>query len=124
MKRPSPMSADPSRTDNQTFSISECNNCRVETQGGTVYWISAADDAGTRWIVREHLQSSDTDTMVMQKFSASGSIDLGDKFRGTLCEDIRVGSPLVLQVHESDTRIVSEGVVDIEKGNVPAMIFG
>ena len=99
-------------------------SCRVETQGGTVYWLSEADEDGTRWIVREHLQSSDTNTMVMQKFShTKASLDLGDKFRGKLAGDIQQGMPFVIEIPERETRILSEIVVNIEIGNIPEMIF-
>ena len=107
------------------FSERDPASCRVETQGGSVYWLSEADDDGYRWIVREHLQSSDTNTMVMQKFSSSKeSLDLGDKFRGRLAGDVQAGMPFVLEVSDRETRILSEVVVAIEVGNVPQMIFG
>ena len=100
-------------------------SCRIETQGGSVYWLSEADDEGYRCIVREHLQSSDTNTMVMQKFSSTNeSLDLGDKFRGRLAGDVQAGMPFVLEVSGRETRILSEVVVGIEVGNVPQMIFG
>ena len=90
-----------------------------------MYWLSEADDDGYRWVVREHLQSSDTNTMVMQKFSSSKeSLDLGDKFRGRLAGDVQAGMPFVLEVSDRETRILSEVVVAIEVGNVPEMIFG
>jgi hypothetical protein len=99
-------------------------SCRVETQGGTVYWLSETDEDGSRWIVREHLQSSDTNTMVMQKFShTKASLDLGDKFRGRLAGDIQQGMPFVIEIPERETRILSEIVVTIEVGNIPEMIF-
>ena len=107
------------------FSEREALSCRVETQGGTVYWLSEPDEAGYRWIVREHLRNSDTNTMVMQKFSASQErLDLGDKFRATLGGDVVIGLPFVLEVKNRDTRILTEAVVTIEVGNVPAMVFG
>ena len=107
------------------FSERDPSSCRVETQGGSVYWLSEADEDGYRWIVREHLQSSDTNTMVMQKFSSSKeSLDLGDKFRGKLAGDVQAGMPFVLEVSGRETRILSEVVVAIEVGNVPEMIFG
>ena len=107
------------------FSAEDSASCRVETHGGTVYWLSDAHDDGYRWIVREHLESSDTNTMVMQRFSNSkDSLDLGDKFRGKLGGDVQIGMPLVLEVFERDTRILSEAVVGIEVGNIPQMIFG
>ncbi|MBI4601683.1 MAG: hypothetical protein HY721_06965 [Planctomycetes bacterium] len=106
------------------FAEREAASCRVETQGGSVYWLSEPDDSGTRWVVREHLQSSDTNTMVMQKFSQSKErLDLGDKFRARLGGDIQQGMPFVLEVREHDTRILSEVVVAIEVGNIPEMIF-
>ena len=106
------------------FSEGESSSCRLETRGGTVYWLSEADGDGLRWVVREHLQSSDTNTMVMQKFSQSKDrVDFGDKFRGRLTGDIQQGMPFVLEVPEHDTRILSEVVVAIEVGNIPEMIF-
>jgi hypothetical protein len=106
------------------FSERDGSCCRLETQGGTVYWLSEADASGLRWVVREHLQSSDTNTMVMQKFSQTKDrLDLGDKFRGKLAGDIQQGMPFVLEVPEHDTRILSEVVVAIEVGNIPEMIF-
>ena len=106
------------------FSESDREGCRIETQGGTVYWLSQAGDDGTRWIVREHLKTSDTNTMVMHKFSKQKELDLGDKFRGRLAGDVQVGMPFVLEVVDLETRILSEPVVAVEVGNIPAMIFG
>ncbi len=107
------------------FSEIDPSSCRIETQGGTVYWLSQADDEGNRWVVREHLQSSETNTMVMQRFStANESLDLGDKFRGRLAGDVQAGMPFVLEVAGRETRILSEVVIAIEVGNVPEMIFG
>ena len=106
------------------FSESEREGCRIETQGGTVYWLSEADGKGMRWIVREHLKTSDTNTMVMHKFSKQRELDLGDKFRGRLAGDVQIGMPFVLEVVDLETRILSEPVVAIEVGNIPTMIFG
>lgn len=107
------------------FSESNRASCRIETQGGTVYWLSEAGSDGARWVVREHLKASETNTMVMQKFSASQErLDLGDKFRATLGGDVVIGLPFVLEVKNRDTRILTEAVVTIEVGNVPAMVFG
>lgn len=108
----------------QFFAESDSSSCRIETQGGTVYWLSQGDDDGVRWIVREHLKSSDTNTMVMHKASSSKEIDLGDKFRARIRSDVEIGSPFVLEVVDKDVRILSEPVVGIEVGNVPEMIFG
>ncbi|HVR72766.1 MAG TPA: hypothetical protein VMT52_00465 [Planctomycetota bacterium] len=106
------------------FSERDPSSCRIETQGGTVYWLSEADEENLRWVVREHLQSSDTNTMVMQKFSQTKQrLDLGDKFRGKLAGDIQKGMPFVLEVPEPETRILSEVVVAVEIGNIPEMIF-
>jgi hypothetical protein len=105
------------------FSEADASSCRIETNGGTVYWLSQANSGGVRWIVREHLKSSNTNTMVMHKFSKQGAVDLGDKFRGRLGGDVQVGIPFVLEVVDRDTRILSESVVAIEVGNIPEMIF-
>jgi hypothetical protein len=106
------------------FSDRDASSCRLETQGGTVYWLSEAADDGMRWVVREHLQSSETNTMVMQKVAQSKEkLDLGDKFRAKLAGDVQQGLPFVLEVPEHDTRILSEPVAGIEVGNVPEMIF-
>jgi len=118
------MSGDDLLKEVQFFSESDPSSCRIETQGGTVYWLSHGDDRGIRWIVREHLKSSDTNTMVMHKASSSQEIDLGDKFRARIRSDVEVGSPFVLEVVDKDTRILSEPVVGIEVGNVPEMLFG
>ncbi len=106
------------------FSENDSASCRIETQGGTVYWISQADDEGIRWIVREHLKSSDTNTMVMHKASSGGDFDLGDKFRGSIRSDVEIGSPFIIEVVDQESRILSEPVVGIEVGNVPEMLFG
>ena len=107
-----------------SFAESDPRSARIETQGGTVYWISEAGDDDVRWIIREHLRTSDTNTMVMQSSTSSGSIDLGDKFRAIVRSEVKVGSSFILDVVEKDTRLVSEPVVDIETGNVPSMLFG
>ncbi len=113
-----------SQAQGNVFSESDPSSCRIETQGGTIYWLSEMDQEGCRWVVREHLDESDTNTMVMQRFSSSKeSLDLGDKFRGTLAGDVRVGMPFVLEVAERETRILSEVVVAVEVGNVPEVIF-
>ncbi|MEM7231611.1 MAG: hypothetical protein AAF517_05535 [Planctomycetota bacterium] len=106
------------------FSENDPSSARIETSGGTVYWLSQANDDDIRWIVREHLKTSDTNTMVMHKASKSGEIDLGDKFQARIRSDVEIGSPFVLEVVEKETRILSEPVVGIEVGNVPAMLFG
>ena len=109
----------------RVFSESDASSCRIETQGGTVYWLSEAGTNGLRWVVREHLKSSETNTMVMQKFSTSQErLDLGDKFRATLGGEVVIGLPFVLEVKNRDTRILTEAVVSIEVGNVPEMVFG
>ena len=110
----------------ESFSEKDTSSCRIETQGGTVYWLSEANEDGVRWIVREHLKSSDTNTMIMHNMSGQGDLEseLGDKFRGRLHTDIKVGSSFVLEVVDKETRILSEPIVAIEVGNVPAMLFG
>ena len=107
------------------FKEDDPQSARIETEGGTVYWISEKGTDGVRWVVREHLRSSETNTMIMQKFSASQErLDLGDKFRAVLGGDIAVGMPFVLEVRGRETRILTEPVVNIEVGNVPALVFG
>lgn len=117
------MTASESSNEREFFAEADSSSCRIETQGGTVYWLSRASEDQTRWIVREHLRSSDTDTVVMHKASSSGEVDLGDKFRGRVRSDVQVGAPFVLEIVEKDSRILSEPVVCIEVGNVPAMLF-
>ena len=109
----------------QNFDENDPGSCRVETQGGTVYWISNPEPDGTsRWVMREHLRSSETTTMVMQPITnTKEGLDLGDKFQARLGGDIVVGLPFVLEVNEHETRILSEAVVTIEVGNVPEMLF-
>ena len=108
----------------QTFEDANSGSCRIETEGGTVYWISVPDSDSKRWIVREHLPDSDTNTMVMQPITSSkDGLDLGDKFKALLGGDIVIGLPFVLEVDDHKTRILSEVVVAIEVGNVPEMIF-
>ncbi len=107
------------------FSEDDPASCRIETHGGTVYWLSVAGPDKVRWVVREHLKSSETNTMVMQRFSTSQErLDLGDKFRAKLGGNVVVGLPFVLEVKGRDTRILTEAVVNIEVGNVPEMVFG
>jgi len=119
------MSGEENSSGCRVFSETDPTSCRIETQGGTVYWLSEAGPDGIRWVVREHLKSSVTNTMVMQKFSSSQErLDLGDKFRATLGGDIVIGLPFVLEVKNRDTRILTEAVVTIEVGNVPEMVFG
>ena len=108
-----------------SFDQSNPSSCRVETRGGTIYWLSVPEGDGTRWVMREHLKSSATNTMVMQPLnSTKEGLDLGDKFRARLGGDIVIGLPFVLEVCQRETRILSEVVVGIEVGNVPEMIFG
>jgi len=108
----------------QNFDEGNPESCRVETQGGTIYWISNPDDESCRWVMREHLRSSDTNTMVMQPIiNTREALHLGDKFQARLGGDIVVGLPFVLEVNDRETRILSEVVVTIEVGNVPEMLF-
>ena len=101
------------------------SSCRIETGGGTVYWLSRAGTDRIRWVVREHLRSSETNTMVLQKVAESKDrLDMGDKFRAVLVGDVVVGLPFVLEVKNPETRILTEAVVGIEVGDIPAMIFG
>jgi len=107
----------------ERFARDDTANCRIETRGGTVYWLSQADEEGRRWVVREHLQRSETNTMVMTRCSKGASPDLGDKFRVRLGGDVEIHSPLVLELTDDETRIVTEPVEAIEVGTVPTMIF-
>ncbi len=119
------MSVEENPSSCREFSENNPSSCRIETQGGTVYWLSEAGEDGVRWVVREHLKSSVTNTMVMQKFSSSQErLDLGDKFRASLGGDVVIGLPFVLEVKNRDTRILTEAVINIEVGNVPEMVFG
>lgn len=111
------------KSSSDSFSREEPSNARIETRGGTVYWISHPDDDGARWIVREHLERSETNTMVMTKCANNESPDLGDKFRARLGSDVEIDKPFVLELSMNDTRIVTEDVEAIEVGTVPAMIF-
>jgi hypothetical protein len=111
------------KSTSEFFDRDETSNARIETRGGTVYWISQTDDDRVRWIVREHLESSETNTMVMMKCTNKESPDLGDKFRARLGSDVEIGKPFVLELTENETRIVTEAVEEIEIGTVPAMIF-
>ena len=108
----------------RVFSENDRESCRIETQGGTVYWLSKAEKDGSRWVVREHQKSAETNTMVMQRLSASQErLDLGDKFRASLAGDVVIGLPFVLEVQKRDARILTEAVTSIEVGNVPTMVF-
>lgn len=120
------MRGEDSNNEPEFFSESDPSSCRIETRGGTVYWLSRADENGLRWIVREHLQSSDTNTMVVHKSSGEedSDVDLSDKFQGRMRSDVELGFPFVIEVSDSSSRILSEPVVNIEVGNVPEMIFG
>jgi hypothetical protein len=109
----------------RVFSETNPSSCRIETQGGTLYWLSPVGPDGARWVVREDLRSTQTNTMVMQKFSQSQEpLELGEKFRAALGGDVVLGLPFVLEVKNRDTRILTEAVVAIEVGNVPEVIFG
>ena len=119
------MSGNPGAAGVRAFPENDPSSCRIETQGGTVYWLSEAGADGSRWVVREHLRSSETNTMVMHRFSKSQDpLDLGDKFKALLGGDVVLGLPFVLEVKNRDTRILTEAVVAIEVGNVPQMVFG
>lgn len=107
------------------FSEKDRSSCRIETAGGTVYWLSEADPEGYRWIVREQLQRSDTETMILQNVRSSReAVDLGDKFRARVIGDVQQGKPFVIEAKRNDTRIFTESVVGIEIGKVPDMVFG
>lgn len=107
------------------FSERDPSSARIETQGGTVYWLSEAGADGLRWVVREQLRGAETETMVMQKLRHSKeALDLGDKFRARLAGDVQEGLPFVLEVEGSETKILTEIVVSIETGTVPQMVFG
>ena len=107
-----------------SFSRESSCGCRIETRGGTVYWLSRSEPDGSRWVVREHLRCSDTNTVVMQKFSSQSEVDLNDgMFRGRLTADVQVGEQFILEVAEKDTQLLSEPVVAIEAGEIPGMIF-
>lgn len=108
----------------QTFEECNSGSCRIETEGGTVYWLSPPETDGCRWVVREHTRDVETNTMVMQPIrSSKDGLDLGDKFKARLGGDIVIGLPFVLEVSDNETRILSEVVVTIELGNVPEAIF-
>ena len=99
-------------------------SCRIKTEGGTVYWISAADSEGKHWVVRDHEHDSETNTMVMQPIESSkDGLDFGEKFKARLGGSLVVGRPFLLELDEHETRILSEIITSIEVGNVPDVFF-
>lgn len=108
----------------EPFAIETPSSCRIESESGTVYWLSAPDEAGYRAVVREPPQDATTGTMVVQPMTAEQQdVEIGDRFRGKLRSDIEVGMSLALEVFGSETRILSEVVVAIDRENVPDEIF-
>ena len=106
----------------QSFEPSHPESFRIETEGGTVYWLSAPDSESTRQVIREHELS--TGTMIMQPIATSSDgPDFGSKFKARLGGDLVTGLPFLLEVQDSETRILSEAIVSIEVGNVPEMVF-
>ncbi len=62
--------------------------------------------------------------MIMQPITASSDgPDFGSKFKARLGGNVITGSPFLLEVQDSETRILSEAVVSIEVGEVPELIF-
>lgn len=105
-----------------SFEATHPDSFRIETEGGTLYWLSKPDSEGVRWVLREHQMESHT--MIMQPISGSkDQIDFGSKFRARLGGTISGGTPFLLEVMESETRILSEAITSIEVGNVPDLIF-
>ena len=108
----------------QTLEKSAHASCRVETEGGAVYWISLPDSEVKRWVVREQLRNSQSNTMVVQPITMSkDSLDLNEKFKARLGGDLVVGLPFILELDDNESRILSEVVVSLEVGNVPERIF-
>lgn len=98
--------------------------CRIETRGGTVYWVSSSDAEGLRWVIREQLQSADTNTQVVQRGVGTRiEVDLGDKFRARLKGAVTPGKPCVLEMPRDGAQIVTDVVVAVEVGGLPEMIF-
>ncbi len=119
------MAQTPSEGAPRFFPENDPSSCRIETRGGTVYWLSAPESDGYRWVVREELRGAETETMVMQKLRHSkDAFDLGDKFRARLAGGVQEGLPFVLEVKGSDTKILTEIVVSLETGTLPEMVFG
>jgi hypothetical protein len=101
-------------------------SCRIETQSGTVYWLSPPDDEGYRAIIREPARDASTGTLLVQGAVGAGGADgahLTERFRGKLGADAKVGMSLNLQVFGTASRVLSEVVVRIEEGNVPPGLF-
>ena len=97
--------------------------CRVETRGGTIYWMGEADDDGFRPVVRDQLPATGTDTMVLQTISQSKKpFELTGSFRGRLAGDVQEGLPFVLEIPDHRVRILSEIVVEIDVGTLPEEI--
>lgn len=105
-----------------SFEATHPDSFRIETEGGTVYWLSKPDSDGIRWVLREH--QLDSHTMIMQPIAGSSDrVDFGTKFRARLGGAISSGTPFLLEVVDSDTRILSEAITNVEVGNVPDLIF-
>ena len=102
--------------------------CRIETESGTVYWLSAPDADGYRSVVREPPQDTfSTGTLFVQAPPTDEkheeNSEAGEKFRGRLRSEVVVGMSLALEILGQETGLLSEVVVGIEPGNVPKEIF-
>ena len=108
----------------EPFAIGTASSCRIESESGTVYWLSAPEEDGYRSVVREPPRNAATGTMIVQPPTADQEhVEIKDRFRGRLRSDVQVGMSLALDIFGSKTRILSEVVVRIERGNVPDEIF-
>ncbi len=110
------------------YAVDAPSDCRIETQSGTVYWLSAPDADGYRSVVREPLPGTATGTLFVQAPTTHVEKDeenseASEKFRGKLRSEVVVGMSLALEVLGRETGLLSEVVVKIEPGDVPKEIF-
>ena len=108
----------------RTFEASRPASCRIETESGTVYWVSAPDEEGVRTIVRERSNEIGSSTMLVPSLGQeSKSTQLGRRFRGRLTKDVEIGDSLVIEVKDAAIRILTEVAVKLEEGEVPDAVF-
>ena len=111
------------RTHTGSYSVDDPSDCRIETEGGTVYWFSGPAEDGYRSVLRDPPRDHVTGTLLVQKPTSSEHAELHTKFRGKLRTEVKVGISLALEVLGSDASVLSEVVVSIETGDVPEEIF-
>ena len=97
-------------------------SCRIETESGTVYWLTGPDAETTRSIYRDSKNAAKSSTMKLAT-PGGGETAIHDRFRGTIVGEVNVGKSVVFAIKTTGEKVLTETVVSIEATPVPSELF-